>query len=172
MAKTSKHTTLTKAKGKIPAPQWPIHRALYGDSKIHLARYIEDLAEDLIEWVYKEKENPSPQSALKVEDFFDTKRIPRMVYVPWFKRFPKLQEANDTAKDVLGRIRESGAIHYRYNPAVIMRVQRLYSPEWEQVFKEEAEIKKNVDDRVTELLINMNAFPRCTEVPEKKDKDE
>jgi len=123
---------------------------------------IERLAVKLIHWSQDEE-----QEALKITQFYNLVGIHASDFHRWLKRSDKLKIAYRNALDTIGTRREIGAIKRKYEVTMIKSAMPIYDPEWKELLKLQAELKKQNDNKFSgDLTVVMDNFGL------KKDKEE
>lgn len=77
----------------------------------------------------------------------------------WRKRSKKFDEAYKLAKQHIGARREAGAIHKKYDSAMIARSMPIYDKAWRKLEEWRASLKnKEEEEKVTTFNINIPQF--------------
>lgn len=165
-ANTSTIAPKKKTTKKRPYTYFDEYRDLFtGRMKPVSDAFLDRLSQDLIDWVIKE------EHALILKVFFREKGIGYRTAQKWAKRSPRLREAMDDAKDVIGSRREIGALMRIYDSGMVKLIQHFYDPEWKKSEEWRAELKAKQDEKAKNNNIQwvLEKFPNSKLVPEKKD---
>lgn len=130
----------------------------------------ERLALELVTWARENK------NALFLDEFYDLKGIIPETVIFWSKRSEKLKEAVRTAKRIIGRRRELGAMNNELNAATVHYTMPHYSDIWREEQRIRAELKnKDIDQQrpITVVIEDFDKEPgesHTRSKPKKKDK--
>ncbi len=123
---------------------------------------INRLAEEVTDWARNDVE------AFKISQFYLHKGISRKVWLQWCDRYPRLQQANESAKELIGNRREIGALKHELNYGPIGFTMPFYDAEWKDETVRRAALKEGSSEARSTVVVTMNPIPNSLLVPEKK----
>ena len=100
------------------------------------------------------------EDILSFNDFYDWLGIPETTYKRLRRKYKKLQQAHDWAKNVFAGRREKGATLRVYELRMIIPTLRLYHSDWKKIHEENIELRKllapkDTNDTPTHLTVVM-----------------
>jgi hypothetical protein len=108
--------------------------------------------------------------AFKVKQFMVEQGIAETTWRRWCKICPRLKEANDNMKTVIGCRREVGVIERKYEPGSIIAMMPHYDDDWKDNAEWKSNLSKKEDDsKGGETFVVIEKYPDSHLVPEKKD---
>jgi len=123
---------------------------------------INRLADEVTDWARNNVD------ALKLSQFYLHKGISRKVWFEWCDRWPRLQQATDAAKEMIGNRREIGALKHELNYGPVSFTMPFYDPEWKDESVRRAALKDVNSEAKSSISVTMYPIPNSNLVPEKK----
>ena len=122
---------------------------------------IDRLAEEIVDWARNNVD------ALKLSQFWLHKGISGKVWWDWCNRYPRLRQATDAAKELIGNRREIGALKHEYHYGVVAYTMPFYDAEWKDETVRRASLKEGSSESKSTVHVTMNAIPNSPLVPER-----
>jgi hypothetical protein len=115
----------------------------------------------LLSWADREE-------SLEVSDFPLEMKMHRSLLYEWVAKYPDIKEAWDIVKLKIASKRRKGALTRKYDKDVVFRDMHKYDPEWLEINKYHADLKKEEDRQPTTFVILDNK-PRVLTKQEMKE---
>ncbi len=164
-----KKTTLKKVESNTIVEVLPIkvtwfdYRDIYtGAIKSMNENGINRLCDEVTDWARNDVD------AFKLSQFYLHKGISRKVWLDWCNRWPRLQEATESAKELIGNRREIGAIKHELNYGPIGYTMPIYDADWKDETTRRAALKDVNSEAKSSISVTMYPIPNSPLVPEKK----
>lgn len=164
-----KKTTLKKAESNTVIELSPIkvtwfdYRDIYtGAIKSMNENGINRLCDEVTDWARNDVD------AFKLSQFYLHKGISRKVWLDWCNKWPRLQEATESAKELIGNRREIGAIKHELNYGPIGYTMPIYDADWKEETTRRAALKDVNSEAKSSISVTMYPIPNSPLVPEKK----
>jgi len=109
---------------------------------------VNNLAEELIEWVKKEDK-------LTFTSFLIHKKIPRDTFYQWTEKYPKLRTAHQLALMGLSDRRETGGLTRKLDPSFAFNSMPLYDPAWKEFMQWKANLKQDESNQ-QKIVVEIN----------------
>ena len=97
--------------------------------------FLQRLCADMLDWAN------TNEDALKLVNFFVSRKISPKTFWRWEKNHPFLTEARTMAMEIIGARREIGAIKNKYNAQIIMSQMAKYDPSWWKLEQKRADLR-------------------------------
>ncbi len=123
---------------------------------------INRLADEVTDWARNDVD------AYKLSQFYLHKGISRKVWFEWCDRWPRLLQATESAKQLIGDRREIGALKHELNYGPVSFTMPFYDPEWKDETVRRASLKESNSESKSTVLVTMNPIPNSPLVPERK----
>ena len=155
MEKTNNNNTKKKTKRKTNLPKNTnvvtklknYYGLTYFDT-YHMTQPIaEALAEDMFDWVCKERED-----ALTLEEFAQARGIPLRLMRDWRDRFPCIARAYKDVKTYVGNNREVGMLKKKLSERGVLRSMPMYSEKWKELEQWYSTLSDQEQERITLVL--------------------
>lgn len=166
---TKKKTSLKKVDSNTIVQEEPIkvtwfdYRDIYtGAMKSMNENGINRLCDEVTDWARNDVD------AFKLSQFYLHKGISRKVWLDWCNRWPRLQEATESAKELIGNRREIGAIKHELNYGPIGYTMPIYDADWKDETTRRAALKDVNSEAKSSISVTMYPIPNSSLVPEKK----
>lgn len=142
---------------------WFDYRDIYtGAIKSMNENGINRLCDEVTDWARNDVD------AFKLSQFYLHKGISRKVWLDWCNKWPRLEEATESAKELIGNRREIGAIKHELNYGPIGYTMPIYDPDWKVETERRASLKEGSSESKSTVLVTMNPIPNSPLVPERK----
>lgn len=142
---------------------WFDYRDIYtGAMKSMNENGINRLCDEVTDWARNDVD------AFKLSQFYLHKGISRKVWLDWCHRWPRLQEATESAKELIGNRREIGAIKHELNYGPIGYTMPIYDADWKDETTRRAALKDVNSEAKSSITVTMNAIPNSNLVPDRK----
>ena len=123
---------------------------------------INRLADEVVDWARNDVD------AYKLSQFYLHKGISSKTWENWCKKFDRLNEANEAAKQLIGNRREIGALKHQLNYGPVNFTMPFYDPEWKAETERRASLKEGSGESKSTVLVTMTPIPNSPLVPERK----
>lgn len=110
---------------------------------------IDRICKELVDWAKNNKD------ALRIQDFHISKGINDSTYCKWKHRHENLKIAHETAMNYLAARREVGALNRKYSESMVIKMQHMYDPKWEEVRQREKQDKIDIAIAVKKATMEM-----------------
>jgi hypothetical protein len=124
---------------------------------------INRLAEEVTDWARNDVD------AFKISQFYLHKGISRKVWLEWCDRYPRLQQANESAKQLIGNRREIGALKHELNYGPVSFTMPFYDADWKDESIRRAALKDVNSEAKSSISVTMYPIPNSPLVPDKPD---
>ena len=114
--------------------------------------FLDGLAEELVKWFTANNE------MLLVTDFLEAKHINRTSFYRWLKMSEKLKEAHEFVTMVLCNRRENGALRFKLNANMVIKVHGHYSDIWQDEIAKIAALGLKDEDKKQNITVIIPPF--------------
>ena len=140
---------------------------LTGDMRPMNENGFERLAIEIVQWASNDDE------ALKITQFMFVRGINDRVWRQWCEKSPRLKEATELAKRIIGNRREVGALKNKLNTSVVAFTMPFYDDEWKDETIRRAALKEGSSgDGKDSITVVLNPIPNSEIVLQRNTKDE
>ena len=162
--KVPKSTITKRARPKSRYRVLEEYEDLYNLKRVPVSEQLIDrIRTQIIEWAYND------ENALLLDRFFFAKGIPISTMDGWRKKFPKLDEACQLAKQMIGIRREEEALKRKFDAGLVAKTAAFYRPEWKKLEvwrnKNKLKLQENGSQQIIQWVLEQ--FPNSKLVPEK-----
>lgn len=116
----------------------------------------------MYEWAFDDK-------SLEIMQFCMSNRVPYTTFIFWVNNHEDIGKAYKEVKLILATRRRLGAIHRQYDKEMILKDLYRYDPEWAEVDKYNAQLKKNESEGDRHLTVIMTPSPSVDSVKPRED---
>jgi hypothetical protein len=126
----------------------------------------EYLTKCAIEWVNMTYNN---DDILFMNEYRMQKGIPQTTWEDWVNRSSKLKSAQSFVREIIAMRREKGGLLNKYNSAMVMKIQCVYSKEWKETEEWRSSLAAKNDTHQTQpIQVILENYPNSPLVPPKK----
>ncbi len=126
---------------------------------------INRLADEVVDWARNDVD------AYKLSQFYLHKGISSKTWENWCKKYQRLNDASEAAKQLIGNRREIGALKHELNYGPVNFTMPFYDPEWKAETERRASLKEANSEARSSISVTMNAIPNSPLVPDRRDNE-